>query len=347
MAYNNDLMSIFGLNTEQFIIYLSLQKLISEKDIEQSANNQIKRQWLKEWEEYNLNYISFRTSKEDCVLLDEVDVISAIDQLKASGMNMTWYYLVILELINFRPYFAWGNDSKNDQLYSKLKFKDQYKTIRELVTKNNLMEAQTLDKLTMSYVRKSSKLSNNTKKQLISFAVFGATVIAYYLSFISFMDVSIVMLVLFFVSYSSLFTTNMIKQSSSYHYLGSDLSDDILAIIGGGMLLGLLKGENDVDEPFIQASSSSVLALVQSSKLFTLIKVILIDLKGDNLTSNSVLNHLKEQMNILKNDIQNPNYDFEKYKVVLKHLQKSYSYMEAVYKDSMSIVSKFENEKYS
>lgn len=150
MFYNNDLMSIFGLNTDQFIIYLSLQKLISEKDIEQSANNQFKRQWLKEWEEYNLNYISFRTSKEDCVLLDEIGVISAINQLKASGMNMTWYYLVILELINFRPYFTWGNDSKNDQLYSKLKFKDQYKTIRELVIKNNLMEAQTLDKLTMT-----------------------------------------------------------------------------------------------------------------------------------------------------------------------------------------------------
>lgn len=346
MAYNNDLMSIFGLNTEQFIIYLSLQKLITEKDIQQSANNQIKKMWLKEWEEYNLNYISFRTSKEDCVLLDEDGVISAIDQLKASGMNMTWYYLVMLELINFRPYFTWGNDSKNDQLYSKLKFKDQYKKIRELVIKNNLMEAQTLDKLTMTYVRKSSKLSNNTKKQLISIAVFGVTVIAYYLSFISFMDVSIVMLVLFFVSYFSLFTTNMIKQSSSYHYLGSDLSDDALAIIGGGMLLGLLKDENDVDEPFIQSSSSSVLALVQSSKLFTLIKVILIDLKGDNLTSNSILKHLNEQMITLKNDIQNPNYDFEKYKVVVKHLQKSYSYMESVYKDSMSIVSKFENEKY-
>jgi hypothetical protein len=139
----------------------------------------------------------------------------------------------------------------------------------------------------------------------------------------------------------------MLKQQSSYHYLGSDLNDDTLAIIGGGMLLGLLKEENDVDEPFIQASSSSILALVQSSKLFTLIKVILIDLKGDNLTSNSILNHLKEQMDTLKNDIQSPNYDFEKYKVVVKHLQKSYSYMESVYKDSMLIVSKFEKDKYN
>lgn len=199
----------------------------------------------------------------------------------------------------------------------------------------------------MTYIRKSSKISSSSNKQLITFAVFGATVVAYSLSFISFMDVSIIMLVLFFVSYSTLYTTNLLKQQSSYFYIGSDLNNDTLAIVGGGMLLGLLKDENNVDGPFIQASSSSILALVQSAKLFTLIKVILIDLKGDNLTTNSILKQLKEQMDILKSDIQSPNYDFEKYKVLVKHLQKSYSYMESVYKESLTIVSKFENAKYN
>lgn len=347
MAYNNDLISIFGLNTEQFILFLSLQKLLTEKDIEQSADKNIKKMWLKEWEEYFLNYIKLRTSNENNVLLDEIGIIEAIEEYKISGMDMTWYYSVILELINFRPYFSFNNDTIKDQQYSKLKFNDQYQTIREIVTKNVLMDAKILDKLTLTYIRQISKLSKSTLRQLISFSIFSVSAIAFFLNFIRFSDISLVMTILFFVNLSAYFTMNILKKQSNYFYLDSDLDNDILTIIGGGFLLGLVKKEKNVDGPFIQVSSSSNLALVQSAKLFSLIKVILIDYKGNNLVANSILKQLKEQMEILKEDIQSPNYDYEKYNVLVKHLQKSYSYMESVYKECQIIISKFENTKYN
>lgn len=46
--------------------------------------------------EYFLNYSSMRTSKENIMLLDENGIIGAIEELKASGMKMTWYYSVML-----------------------------------------------------------------------------------------------------------------------------------------------------------------------------------------------------------------------------------------------------------
>lgn len=347
MAYNNDLISIFGLNTEQFILFVSFQKILTEKDIEQSADKNIKKIWLKEWEEYFLNYIKLRTSKENFVLLDENGIIEAIEEYKLSGMNMTWYYSILIELINFRPYFSWNYDSEKDKLYSKLKYKDQYQTIREIVLKNNLVDEKTLNKLTITFFRKLTKLGKSSKKQMITFIVFCLTVVTYFLNIISFMDVSIVMLILLSISSYSLFTTNLLKQQSSFYYIGSDLYDETLALISGGMLLGLSKEENNDDNPFILTASNRLLSLIQSAKLYSLIKVILIELKGDNLTTNSILKQLKEQLDILKNDIQSPNYNYEKYNVIVKHLHKSYSFIESDYNELLRIVSKFEKAKYN
>lgn len=347
MNYSSDLISMFGLNEEQFIIKASIERLLIEKDIQSGNKTTAKQMWLKEWEEPYLKYISTVTKNENIVFLDENGIVEAITNLQSSGMNMTWYYLLMFEMTHFWPYSPIGANSKNDSVYMKLKFSDQTNTIKDLVGRNNIMDVELIDQYMKAYTNSISKLNETTKKNLIAIACILAAVTLTAIGFLTLLEVIILIGIGFVVKYFYSYYNRLLTIiGGSYVPHGATGNPgDPLAIIGGGAMLGLLNEGPEVDVTFAHIASSNQTTLTQSAKLETVIKEILINTQKDNYYSQVILQKFRAQLDSLTNDIANSTIDFDKYKAAIRVLQKSLKYMESVYTSSMNHVSNHDKDR--
>lgn len=349
MNYSSDLISMFGLNEEQFIIKASIEKLLIDKDIQTGNKKAAKQMWLKEWEEPYLKYISTITNNENIVFLDENGIVEAIRDMQSHGMNMTWYYLLMFEMTHFWPYSPIGANSKNDSVYMKLKFSDQTNAIKDLVRRNNIMDVELIDQYMKSYSSSISKLNETTKKNLIAIACILAAVTLTAIGFLTILEIMILIGIGFVVKYFYSYYNRLLTIiGGSYVPLGATgKTGDPLAIIGGGAMLGLLNEGPEVDVTFAHIASSNQSALTQSAKLETVIKEILINTLNDSNNSRIVLQKFRAHLDSLTNDIANSTIDFDKYTAAMRVLQKSLKYMESIYNSSMNHVTNHDKDRNS
>ncbi len=349
MNYSSDLISIFGLNSEQLIIKASIERLLVDKDIQSGGKKSAKQMWLKDWETPYLKYISTITLNENVVLLDEDGIVEAIKNLQSSGLNMTWYYLLMFEMTHFWPYSPLGANSKNDNVYMKLKFNDQTNVIKDLVRRNNIMDVELVDQYRNAYSSSISRLNETTKKNLIAIACILAAVSLTAIGFLSVLEIMILIGIGFVVKYFYSYYNRLLTIiGGSYVPFGSTGKPDApLAIIGGGAMLGLLNEGTSIDETFAHIASSNQSALTQSAKLETVIKEIIINTQKDSYTSQAVLQKFRAQLDSLTNDIKNSTIDFDKYTASISVLQKSLKYMESVYNSSTNHVSNHDKDRNS
>ena len=123
-SVDNTLIEMFGLTLEQSSLMFSMQKMIVENDLSLSKRNQeTKKLWLREWEkgisEY-LKCVSKETNNDEFGLIDRKELAERFSAELKKSDNRTWYYILILECLEFTPYTTLGTD--NDKAYSKLKF---------------------------------------------------------------------------------------------------------------------------------------------------------------------------------------------------------------------------------
>ncbi len=119
-----DALSNLALTSEQAAILLSLKYYKVQYDIQnekKDADRAIKEQWLAAWTASDPSF-------NDDFIADENMVYDAILHQIPSGRDLTWLYLIALELSVFQPYFRLSADDKNE--YKNIQCKADYITAK-------------------------------------------------------------------------------------------------------------------------------------------------------------------------------------------------------------------------
>ena len=342
-----DILSMFGLNADQMVLMFSMEKLLIENEIKNSkANIDVKLDWLKEWEESLLVYLISSTSSKYTNLLDENEIQKSIKQLLTSNINNTWYYLIMLELTLFKPYYSLGKESKLDKLYSKLKYADQTEYIKELVRKNNVMDIVFIDRFKKTYSKTITRISGkSTKIVLAVVSTIAIAAIAAATAGALSGPIAVYLLGAQFVGLSGAALTSAalaMLGGGAIAFGGSGMAGGILAIVGGGALLGLAGGGTVVGAATMYIVSLPQVALTQAAKLEVVLKEIVVNAQKDIISAQTVLQNYKDQISSLSNDITQMKLKVNEDKKLIKSMEQSLSYMESAYKNASIFVSSYE-----
>ena len=349
MSRNNkgaEILSMFGLTRKQTIILFSIEKLLVHKDIQISKNNQVrKQQWLEEWSVSIMDYMINISPNEPFKFLTQEEVMVTIGQEHSQEINNTWYFLIMLEVTLFVPYTPIGKNSIDDKTYSKLKYKEQYDTIKELVRKSEIMEDIFIDRFRNTYSKSISKISGKINKIALGVlstiaitAIFAATAGA--LSG----PLAVALFGSQFAGLSGAALTSACLAMAGGGAIaagGAGMAGGVLAIVGGGALLGLAGGGTAVGGGTLFVASTPQLALTQSAKLQVVLKEIVINAQKDIKCAQSVLENYKNQIVNLNSELTKIKLDREENKKTINNMKKSLAYMEKSYKDSMQFVSSY------
>ncbi|GAB1544818.1 hypothetical protein NUACC21_74940 [Scytonema sp. NUACC21] len=132
-------MKEFGLTLEQTRIMFSYQYHLVLADIEyevNSATKSLKKQWLAKWKESTELFIKGQVNQDknshfDFHLITDFELLKKlVVPIKDNKGNQLTLYLIILEVILFKPYYTLGNAS--DEQFKNLKITDEEKLTSKL-----------------------------------------------------------------------------------------------------------------------------------------------------------------------------------------------------------------------
>lgn len=346
-----DILSMFGLNADQMVLMFSLEKLLIENDINHSKSNvDIKTTWLKEWEESLLVYLDKSTSSKYTDLLNKSEIQESINHLLTNSINNTWYYLIMLELTLFKPYYSLSNDAKQDKIFSKLKYIDQTEYIKKLVN-NNVMDVIFIDRFKRTYSKTISRISGKSTK--IALAVVGTIAIAAITAATAGAlsgPIAVYLLGAQFVGLTGAALTSAalaMLGGGAIAIGGLGMAGGVLVIVGGGALLGLAGGGTVVGAVTMYIVSVPELALTQAAKLEVVLKEIVVNSQKDIISAQTLLQNYKDQISNLSSELTQMKLNLNENKNIIKSMEKSLSYMESAYKNSLIFVSSYEIGKLS
>lgn len=347
MNNKSDVLSMFGLNADQMVLMFSMEKLLIEREINNSKTNKdIKQDWLKEWEESLLIYLSNSTSNKYTNLLNENEIQESINHILTNSINNTWYYLIILELTLFKPYYSLSKDTKQDKVYSKLKYIDQTEFIKELVRKNKVMDELFIDRFKKTYSKTISRISGKNTKialALVSTIAIAAITAATAGAFTG--PIAVYLLGAQFVGLSGAALTSAalaMLGGGAIAIGGSGIAGGALVIVGGGALLGLASGGTVVGAVTMYVVSLPQLALTQAAKLEVVLKEIVVNSQKDIVSAQTLLQNYKDQISKLSYDLTQMKLNLNENKKTIKSMEQSINYMESAYKNSSIFVSSYE-----
>ncbi len=351
MLYDNqgrEMLSMFGLTAEQTRILFSIQHLLVQEDIEKSKDSkEMKKIWLDEWASGIEAY--FRNIAMDTrnVFLSKMEVVDAIADECEKSSNRSWYYLVILEAVLFRPYIPLNEDSNKNKEYSKLKYKKQNEYIKTLVVRNDIMEIGFVDSFEKTYIKsfkailgKKFRFGLNIAKAMAAASVDAAAAKIF---------TGPVAVATFGSNFAALSGEALegaclaMAGNGAIPAGGTGMARGILSIVGGGALLETAADGTTVGITANLIASASKLSLMQSAKLEVFFKEIVVFLLEDIERAQAIMKEYNNQISNLSNELARLKLEEKSNKKRIKNLKKSIEYMEKAYKDMLEFVSGFES----
>lgn len=353
MNYGNnnkdfDLISKFGLNINQTKILFSIQKFIIERDIAISKLDKRydKRVWLEEWSQSIFDYLCGIDPLQTRNFYNQYEIKQAINnEIMKSPHNKTWYYIVILESTLFTPYTPLGKNKDDDKKYNKLKFNKQTEYIKQLVRYHSIINDYYVDSFEKVYNKTLSQLKGVKSKIMIN--LFGVIAMGGFAAAMACVFAGPIAVLIFGAKFAGLSGAALVSAclaaagGGALAAGGAGMAGGIVAIAGGGALLGLAGGGAVAGGINMLVVSTPDFALTQAAKLEVVLKEIILNTQKDILAAQSVLSNYKEQINKLNLHIKNLELKINKDKKMIKDLKRSLEYMEKAYKDLNAFVSCF------
>lgn len=165
-----------SLSENQMRILYSLKRAKTQYDIESTKAESVatqKQEWLDEWGGVVLEGLDI--GKEALFFVDESTLCEMIDVEIGKADNLSWLYLIAMELYLFTPYYAL--DSEEDKEYKKLKYKCNYEKDRFCEIQKTL-DYDSLEALMKLYDKNLGVLDNKTQKTITGVAVAAVATIA-------------------------------------------------------------------------------------------------------------------------------------------------------------------------
>ena len=331
----SDLISMFGLNTDQTVALFSMQYNIVSKDIEKTKkeggngiffkdqDEKIREEWLISWKENINGYIhSLPDGKNKNVITDENVLFNTLMKMSYKEQIRTPFYLMILELVLFRPYYEIVDAEKADnEKWKNLEF-DFDRIIEHY---KNFCSLLGIDE---SYVSKFKDSFESAQKRIsgdswFTWLFFGGIIVAL-LAFV------------FAGPIAALFAANGLHGAAAVAAGmaalgggaiaagGFGMAGGMAVIVGGGALLGIGAGAGAK----MLFSCSPEITLSQAAKLEVVLKEIVLGYQHDIQLAQEILIKQQEQIGILKTELYKLQMENEKKEDEINNLKKSIEYLE-------------------
>lgn len=345
-AINNDFINMFGLTYAQTQLLFSTQKLIAEYDIKHDFSikeRSEKKKWLKLWEKEIVATFGNNFSNNFFISKETINV-NYQDEIKRNH-SLTWYYILMLECITFRPYFAF-----NDNKIKKLKFDEKYcnEKTKAFFVKQGKVSEDAFVRLKKTYDDSIKHISGKTGKILaisVSSVLVFTGIIATCFAIKS-PDIATKLFGDKFKGLNGIALKNaclsFVGGGSIFHG-GGGLERGTAIIAGGGALLGIASGGSvamGISIPLIVASPEYT--LTQSAKLETILKEVILNTQQDIVSAQMIIERLKCQIAELNQRIVDLEAEDKKNKNELKDINRSLKYLKKANKDMNRFSSSYE-----
>ncbi len=267
-----------SLTAEQAKILHSLKFFKVQYDIQNETDEKDKAQkgkWLAAWVESNDSPL------DDIQDSEESKVYDAILREVSKGSDLTWLYLIALELSVFHPYYPIQNE--DIQEYKKLKCKADY-DLEKFCKMQMIISTADYKALTRAYQKSASELSGKNTK---AFVGVGATVaIATVTGGVALAFAPEIAVALAGQSFVGLYGAALTSASlaaiggGSLAVGGLGMAGGTAIITGGGALLGMV-GTGAITATSLSLLSSKAYVLNECAKLLTVCRFILIGSQGN------------------------------------------------------------------
>lgn len=335
----SDLISMFGLNTDQTVALFSMQYNIVLKDIEKTKleggngfffkdqDEKIREEWLIRWKENINGYIhSLPDGKKKNVITEEKVLYNALKKMSDKEQNRIPFYLMILELVLFRPYYEIVDAEKADnEKWKKLEFDFE----RIIEHYKNYCLLLCIDE---SYVSKFKDSFESALKRIsgdswFTWLFFGG-IIAALLAFVFAGPIAALFAAKGLHGAAAVAAGLAALGGGAIAAGGLGMAGGMAVIVGGGALLGIGAGAG-AKKLF---SSFPKMTLSQAAKLEVVLKEIVLGYQHDIQLAQEILVKQQEQIGILKTELLKMQMKNKKNEEEINNLKKSIEYLEELVK---------------
>ena len=337
-----NLLNMFGLNSDQLEILYSIEHILTKRDIDKSPKSApCKEKWLNQWLQ-TLDDAMYTNS--DMRVFDERTIVDAIKTASNKSASNTWFYLVMLEAALFSAYFPLDEDKENTKAYSKLKYKQDTDYLKQLADATGLMDGKYIDRYLKTYEKMYRKISGKSAKTIItSVSILAVTAIAAALAAIFAGPIAVAIFGANFEFYGAALTSACLAMAGGGAIgIGGGMAFGVVAIAGGGALLGAAGSGATAAAVLAFAKSSPEFTLSQTVKLEVVMREILLNAQHDTESAQTVIARLQDQVKGLQQELSQLQAEQRKDKEAIQNLKKSIDMISKAVKDMVIFKSSFE-----
>ncbi len=331
------ILEMFGLTYEQTLLLFSTEKMLTLWDINSTKDEKgrkIKQQWLNDWEKGIKSYLDDIDGKvRHCDLLDDSVLHDCYIKALEGENNLTWYYIIILELITFVPYTPLGGDTDKDFKKCKHDGKLCFNKLKKYVVEHHRVTGPKMEELKKTYCdslsKTSGRKSNIIHKILISVA-FSALAAALAAVFAGPIAVAI-----FGGSFPALHGVALTNAclamlgGGAIAVGGAGVAGGAAVMAGGGALLGLAAGSGTAVGLVNLLTSSPDFTLSQTAKLQTILKSVILIEEKDVVTAQKIIAQYKEQIGEIAKKYTILELEREQDKKEMENIKECLNYMKS------------------
>ena len=349
----HSVLNLFGLTYEQSRLMFSVEKYITEYDCDLTDHKRTtsaktaaaKRAWAKKWEESILDYLQAANPEKEVSLLSKEELKESFLEAVKASPNQTWYYIVILECLTFVPYTPLGEDNDKDYKHCCHDDKKCDTMVKDMFAQQGVLSAETIERLNKTYVRCLNKTSGKTGKIAVgAVAVIATAALAAAVAAITAGPVAVGLFGAQFAGLHGAALTSTclaLAGGGAVAIGGHGMAGGILAIAGGGALLGLAGGGAAAGAAGLMMSSPDY-TLTQAAKLETILKEVIVIAQQDVATAQKIIAEYKEQIYALSKKVAELELEDEKNKKEIKAIKTCIKYMKKSCKDAEVFTSAYE-----
>ena len=327
--------SVFGLTAEQtWLLYccqytIIFQQYYAENNAEKKER---KKLWMEKWVKATNDILINEFRCNNGLTIAKNTLSKRCQEIQQSTPSTAWKYLILLESVVFRPYFALGGEKEDAKLVKRLTVnKDQHgKTLEDIA------ELLGIDK---SYIGKFSKGHKDALKRLGGdrvwkiIAVSVSSAILLVLAVLTFQPEIIAILAPILAPglHGAAATAAVLAAlgGGSIAAGGFGMAGGVAVLVGGGALIG---GGAGSSVSMILFKESSAFTLSQAAKMEVVLKEIVLGIQNDVKMFQAILLKQQEQIARMRAELINMKNDNEKNKKDIKNMKESIEILEKLCK---------------
>ncbi|BAY20732.1 hypothetical protein NIES2100_04750 [Calothrix sp. NIES-2100] len=339
-------MKEFGLTVEQTIIMFSYQYHLVLADIEYEPNyaikiKSLKKEWLTKWKESTEIFLKGQVNEDDTGnsyfhLITDFELLKKlVTPIKNDKGNKLTLYLILLEVILFKPYYLLGNTS--DEQFKNLKITDEEKlTIKMKVFARTLdIDSEIVTRFKSNYNEAVNGIKGGFNPWLVG--VLGAIVLAVAAAFFT-PAIAALLAPILAPGLSGAAAVSAVLAALGGGAIaagGLGMAGGFAVIVAGGAILGAGAGAG-VGALFAQSPDT---ALTQAAKLEVVMKEI-VHIQKDIRLAQEIIKEQRQAIRSLEDERDDLilNKEKENNKQKIENLEKALEYLKNALKRNQDLL---------